>query len=282
MERSFIARLSGVDVSGRKTYDLVDEPTGDDYRALLLCARSQCDTAVLSVDGGRDLDAPGEEVLERLASQLRSETRSGELRRLRYELSQECVDVLGEAPGLYAWQQPQRPENLCLLRHDGSPWIVSIAAERIGYVEFTPFEKLLLGRVAPGLAAVLAHQGTRDAILAAFERRLEDAADALEADLLVYARSIAGDGREGLVAAVRDWLLSGELVRVGAAVRLVARLGLTELEVDIVHLREQLRRDQLPGPAAYRSSPVLRERWRIRFERLLDEALAVLEAIRSG
>jgi hypothetical protein len=39
MERSFIARLSGVDVSGRKTYDLVDEPTGDDYRALLVCAR---------------------------------------------------------------------------------------------------------------------------------------------------------------------------------------------------------------------------------------------------
>jgi hypothetical protein len=282
MERSFIARLSGVDVSGRKTYDLVDEPTGDDYRALLLCARSQCDTAVLSVDGRRELDAAGAEIVERLAAQLRSDTRSGEVRRLRYQLTQECVDVLGEAPGLYAWKQPQRPENLCLLRPDGSPWIVSIAVERIGYVEFTPFEKLLLGRVAPGLAAVLAHQGTRDAILAAFERRLEDAAGALEADLLVYARSVSEDGREGLVEAVHDWLLSGELVRVGAAVRLVARLGLTEMEADVARLRDSLRRGQLPGMAVYRSSPVLRERWRIRFERLLDEAMAVLETIRSG
>jgi len=67
MERSFIARLSGVDVSGRKTYDLVDEPTGDDYRALLLCARSQCDTAVLTVDTTRDLDPSGRAVVERLA-----------------------------------------------------------------------------------------------------------------------------------------------------------------------------------------------------------------------
>jgi hypothetical protein len=282
MERSFIARLSGADVSGRKTYDLVDEPSGEDYRALLLCARSQCETAVLSVDGRRDLDTSGQEVVNRLSSQLRSESRTGAVRLLHYELSQECVNVLGEAPGLFAWKQPQLPENLCLLRHDGSPWIVSIAAERIGYVEFTPFEKLLLGRVAPGLAAVLAHQGARDAMLAAFERRLEDAAAALEADLLVYARAVAEDGREGLIAAVHDWLLSGELVRVGAAVRLVARLGLTELAPDLARLHEALRRDHLPGPAAYRSSPVLRARWRLRFERLLDEAMKVLETIRSG
>jgi hypothetical protein len=43
-----------------------------------------------------------------------------------------------------------------------------------------------------------------------------------------------------------------------------------------------LRRDQLPGPTVYRSSPVLRERWRIRFDRRLAEAIAVLETIRSG
>ncbi|HAW10176.1 MAG: hypothetical protein ABSC16_06610 [Candidatus Dormibacteria bacterium] len=282
MERSFIARLSGVDVSGRKTYDLVDEPTGDDYRALLLCARSQCDTAVLTVDTTRDLDPSGRAVVERLAPELRSESRSGDLRLLRYELSQACVDVLGEAPGLFAWRQPGLPENLCLLRQDGSPWIVSIAAERIGYVEFTPFEKLLLGRAAPGLAAVLAHQGARDAILAAFERRLEDAAEAMEADLLVYARSVAEDGRDGVVAAVRDWLGSGELVRLGAAVHLVARLGLTELGPELGRLAEAARRDQLPGPTVYRSSPVLRERWRIRFERRLGEATTVLETIRSG
>src|ERR1039458_5099518 len=216
MERSFIARLSGVDVSGRKTYDLVDEPTGDDYRAMLVCARAQCDTAVLSLDTNRDLDPGGQEIVDRLATQLRSESRSGHVRLLRYEFSQACIDVLGEVSGLFAWRQPGLPENLCLLRADGSPWIVSIAADRIGYVEFTPFEKLLLGRAAPGLAAVLAHQGARDAVLAAFERRLEDAADALEADLLVYARALAEEGREGIVAAGHDWLGSGEVLRRGA------------------------------------------------------------------
>ena len=282
MDRSFIARLSGVDVSGRKTYDLVDEPTGDDYRALLVCARAQCDTAVLSLDANHDLHPAGQAIVVRLSSQLRSESRNGDVRLLRYEFNQACIDVLSEAPGLFAWRQPGLPENLCLLRADGSPWIVSIAADRIGYVEFTPFEKLLLGRVAPGLAAVLAHQGARDAVLAAFERRLEDAADALEADLLVYSRALAEEGREGIVAAVHDWLLSGELLRVGAAVHVVARLGLPELEPELAHLAEMLRRDQLPGPSVYRSSPVLRERWRIRFERRLAEAIAVLETIRSG
>jgi hypothetical protein len=63
----------------------------------------------------------------------------------------------------------------------------------------------------------------------------------------------------------------------------VARLGLTELGPELAHVSpRRLRRDQLPGPAVYRSSPVLRERWRIRFERHLGEAINVLETIRSG
>ena len=59
-------------------------------------------------------------------------------------------------------------------------------------------------------------------------------------------------------------------------------LELLELEPELAHLAEMLRRDQLPGPTVYRSSPVLRERWRIRFDRRLAEAIAVLETIRSG
>ena len=280
--QSFISRISGVDVSGRKTYDLVDEPIGEDYRALLLCARSQCDTAVLSVDTARGLDASAEEVLARLDGQLRSESRSGTTRLLRYGLTAECVDVLGEAPGLFAWSQPGLPENLCLLRPDGSPWIVTIAAERIGYVEFTPFEKLLLGRAAPGLAAVLAHQGAQDAILAAFERRLENQGERLQAELLSHARSIVEDGRDGLVGALREWMLSGELVRATAAVHVVAQLGLVELESELVHLADALRRDLLPGPGAYRSNRVLRERWRIRFDRQQAPAITTLRTVRSG
>ena len=282
MQKSFISRLGGVDVSGRKTYDLVDEPTGEDYRALLACARSQCETLILSVDTARDLEAEGREVLSRLRGELRSEAESGGVRRLRYGFGPAALTVLVEAPGLYAWRQPSRPENLCLLRHDGTPWIVSIAAERIGYVELTPFEKLLLGRSSPGLAAVLAHQGARDAILAAFERRSETEGERLEAELLAYARSVLEEGREGLVGALRDWLRSGELSRVGAAVGVATQLGLIELEPELAHLADAVRRDALPCPAAYRSSPVLRIRWRTRFERQLASAITALETVRSG
>jgi len=282
MQKSFISRLGGVDVSGRKTYDLVDEPTGDDYRALLVCARNHCDTVVLSVDTGRELGEAAQALLGRLDQALRSDNMSGATRHLRYSFTQECADVLAEAPGLFAWQQPERPENLCLLRPDGSPWIVSIAAERIGYVEFTPFEKLLLGRSAPGLAAVLAHQGAQDAILAALERRLETEGERLERELLTYARSVIEEGREGLVGALRDWLLSGELTRIGAAVHGVAQLGLVELLPELSHLADALRRDLIPGPAVYRSNRVLRVRWRTRFDRELTSAIALLETMRSA
>jgi len=282
MQKSFISRIGGIDVSGRRTYDLVDEPTGDDYRALLTCARNHCDTVVLSVDAAHELSPSGQEILSRLDGEMRSDRTSGTTRHLRYAFSPECMEVLGEAPGLYAWHQPERPENLCLLRPDGSPWIVSIAAERIGYVEFTPFEKLLLGRSAPGLAAVLAHQGAQDAILAAFERRLETETERLQEQLLTYARSLIEEGREGLVGALRDWLLSGELTRLGAAVRVVEQLGLTELLPELAHLADALRRDVIPGPAVYRSNRVLRVRWRTRFERQLSAAIAMLDGMRSG
>ncbi len=272
----FVARLSAADVSGRKTYDLVDEPVGDDYRALLVCARPRCDTAVLSVDTSREMGPSGLEVLGRLAPSLRSEAVSAGVRRLRYELSGACIEVLGTAPGLFAWMQPDRPENLCLLRPDGSPWIVSIAGDRIGYVELSPFEKLLLGRAAPGVAAVLAHQGARDAILAALERRLESGMETVQAGMLNSSRSVLEEGREGLVEALRDWLASGEQVRVAAAVHVAARLRLTELVPDLSRLLDALRRDEIAVPAVYRSNVVLAARWRSRLTGQLTEALSAL------
>ncbi len=83
------------------------------------------------------------------------------------------------------------------------------------------------------------------------------------------------------MGALRDWILSGELVRATAAVQVVAQLGLVELESDLAHLAEALRRDLLPSPAVYRSNLVLRVRWRTRFERQLEAALASLEAVPS-
>ena len=120
------------------------------------------------------MDPEGQATVESLArfQQAKSITSAGSL--VRYALSRESVTVLQEATGgLYGWQHPGLPDNLCLYRGDGSPWLVSSAGAHIGYLEVSPFEKLLIGRTAPGLIAVLAHQSARDAILAYMERRFE-------------------------------------------------------------------------------------------------------------
>jgi hypothetical protein len=276
-------RLRSGDVSARKTYDLMDEPVGADYRALLNCALANCDTAVLSVDAERPLDDAGQELVERLRPRLASETSLGSTRLMRLRFDREGAELLAEAaPSLFSWQQPDRPENLSLLRNDGSPWLVSIASERLGYVELAPFEKLLLGRAAPGLAAVLAHQGARDAILASFERRLESVTDALEDELTAYAGSVVDEGREGLVDALREWLESGEQVRVGAAAGVVGAMRLHELIPEVRDLLDSLEAEAVSVPAVYRSNFVLRERWKARFERQLHEVRSTLDEARRG
>src|SRR5205807_2418570 len=66
-----LLRTSRSDVSARKTYDLIDEPVGADYDALLDCALTQCATFVLAVprDSG---DPAAREVLDELAPHLGS------------------------------------------------------------------------------------------------------------------------------------------------------------------------------------------------------------------
>jgi len=264
------------DISARKTYDLLDEPTGADYAGLLECALVQCTTAVLSARAGA-LDAGGQATLDKLASfqQARTVNATGSL--VRYALSRESVTVLQQATsGLYGWRHPTLPDSLCLYRGDGSPWLVSSAEARIGYLEVSPSEKVLIGRTAPGLLAVLAHQSARDAILAYFERRFESSVAALTRQLTEYALVVAGDGRDGLIDALEDWLRSGEEARISAALEVAASLKLGELRATVAELLGDALRDDGPAPDAYRSVPVLRARWRIARRRQLERALSEL------
>jgi len=266
-----LLRTSRSDVSARKTYDLIDEPVGADYDALLDCALTQCATFVLAVprDSG---DPAAREVLDELAPHLGSTSDASTVSIHRYMLNRESVATLkAAARGLYAWRQPKLPQDLALLRADGSPWLVSIAAEQLGYLELTPFEKLLLGRAAPGLAAVLAYQAARDAILAYFERRIESHIEALTVEVQRYAHTILEEGREDLVEALAGWLASGEEARVHAAVEVIGALRLTELRSEVLAL--QRGDDAADEPDVYRSNVVLRERWRVRRRRLLERTL---------
>ena len=271
-----LLRTSRSDVSARKTYDLLDEPTGPDYAGLLECALVQCTTAVLTVPPG-EMDPEGQATVESLArfQQAKSITAAGSL--VRYALSRESVTVLQEATGgLYGWQHPGLPDNLCLYRGDGSPWLVSSAGAHIGYLEVSPFEKLLIGRTAPGLIAVLAHQSARDAILAYMERRFESNVASLTEQLTDYARIVIGDGREGLVDALEDWMLSGEEARISAALEVARALRLVELRETVATMLRAAVREDAAAPEVYRSVPALRSRWRIARRRQLERVLRQL------
>jgi len=271
-----LLRTSRSDVSARKTYDLLDEPTGPDYAGLLECALVQCTTAVLTVPAG-EMDPEGQATVESLArfQQAKSITSAGSL--VRYALSRESVTVLQEATGgLYGWQHPGLPDNLCLYRGDGSPWLVSSAGAHIGYLEVSPFEKLLIGRTAPGLIAVLAHQSARDAILAYLERRFESNVATLTEQLTEYARIVIGDGREGLVDALEDWMRSGEEARISAALEVARGLRLVELRETVAAMLRESAQEDAPVPEVYRSVPALRARWRIARRRQLERVLRQL------
>jgi hypothetical protein len=57
------------------------------------------------------------------------------------ELNEAAAAVLtSAAQGLYAWIHPDLPEDLCMLRPDRTPWLVSIAHEKDGYFELDAHE----------------------------------------------------------------------------------------------------------------------------------------------
>ena len=264
------------DVSARKTYDLVDEPLGADYDALLDTAVTQCAFIVLRTRASA-VDASAASVLAQLEPhrERRVDSPSGVAHHFR--LNRGTVAVLKSAArALFAWQPPDRPADLCLLRADGSPWLVSIAAERLGYLELAPFEKLLLGRAAPGFAAVLAHHAARDAILASFERGLEAHLEALTEEAAYHARRVIDEGREDLCDALAGWLGSRDESRVHVALEVIAELRLAELRDEVVALQRSELAAALDDPEAY-GNAVLRERWHARRRRLLARTLRRLD-----
>lgn len=58
-----------------------------------------------------------------------------------YTLTPALGRIIKEAANsLFSWQHPNLPEDLCLRRADGTPWLVTIAHESDGYLELTDLE----------------------------------------------------------------------------------------------------------------------------------------------
>jgi hypothetical protein len=150
-----------------KVYNLANEPRGATYAALLRFAQRQRYCVLLVTRLPECVNADYSEITEQLKPSLIQERESKEwpgtvlhgdtsaLLRV-YALSDASRQVLASGvEGLFGWQHPSRPEDLCLLREDGSPFLVTIAHEGDGYFELDEEEYNELGAEVVGIGGLL-------------------------------------------------------------------------------------------------------------------------------
>lgn len=147
-------------------FTFTEEPSGQLYRALLDTCVEYCDVGLLVERPSIGLSEQGRSFLERLRPWIREERQLAEWPGTKlhghtalvrfFAFNVESAIMLKEtAKALYDWQQPTLPEDLCLLRPGGGPWLVSIAHERDGYLKISEEERDRFVQQLPGLASIL-------------------------------------------------------------------------------------------------------------------------------
>jgi hypothetical protein len=132
------------------TFDLGKEPAGAVYRALVAAAAEVCDAFLLVRREATNESALG--VIEHLSPWLIEESEVSEwpgtellghtATVYKFKATAETLAFLAQrVDRLYAWCQPDLPEDLCLLRADGSPWLATIAHEADGFLMLSEAER---------------------------------------------------------------------------------------------------------------------------------------------
>jgi len=141
----------------RYTIDI--EPQDDVYRGLLSLGSAKCSMATLVLrDQHRSsnqtrilhlLDPFLREV--RFVEEWPGTQLIGHKAELReYLVTSKLVEVLSNvADRLYAWQEPDHPEDLCLFRSSGQVWLASISHEQDAYLLITNEEVVELREKVP-------------------------------------------------------------------------------------------------------------------------------------
>ncbi len=154
----------------RTVINLVKEPRDEVYRDLLDFALHDCSIGILVVRPDIELNPVGlhaVKLFEPFLNDKRTEKQwpgtlltDGTAEVLSYVYSRELCSLLQkQVNGLYEWAQPGAPEDLCLLRPDGSPWLVSISHEKDGYLELNQDERERLLAKVPELFSHLKESG---------------------------------------------------------------------------------------------------------------------------
>lgn len=153
------------------TYNLLVEPSGRNYENLLDFALGECKFFLLVTAGNnKQLSPRGKEVLNQLTPflykmEMKLEWPGTILLRnavpvYTYHFVQDSVEILkSSTEGLYQWQRPDLPDDLCLLRFDESPWLVTIAHESDSYFELTEEEMDRLVKALPAYASIIQISG---------------------------------------------------------------------------------------------------------------------------
>ena len=132
------------DFTLRHVHSLAREPGGATYEGLIEIASQVCTRAILVKRASAALDPEGRALLEALRALNGEERESGEWPGTRllggtatvvtFDVCQAPRTLLESAGGLYRWQQPKRPEDLCLVRADGSTSSLGRVSDRRRFV----------------------------------------------------------------------------------------------------------------------------------------------------
>jgi hypothetical protein len=131
-------------VSVSETFDIITEPVGQTYRALLAFAARHSGAFSLVWRHQLLFDPPAAAIERVLRPSLIEKTVSSEWPGTtlighsatvrKYRLSADSARPLAAAGGLFAWQSPARPEDLAFYAPDGRCWLGSVAHEGDAFV----------------------------------------------------------------------------------------------------------------------------------------------------
>jgi len=149
-------------MAGKTIYTL-SEPVGETYHKLISISLAHADTLLLATMHSQPLGPSAIDLLETLrpftirkteekqwpGTTLHNHTAT--VYRVRF--SPEVADIMLEAADrLFNWLQPGLPEDPCLLRADGTPWLATISHERDAFIELTVDESEALRASVPRLS----------------------------------------------------------------------------------------------------------------------------------
>lgn len=160
----------------RRHYEIVEEPRGEVYRGLLSALSPLCSFVLFTLRPRQEASLLAKAVLAQLWEDILEVRVSTSWPGTGFEDSYAVLEedneyaakyaaevyllhlterslhvLLTVAEGLYDWEFPQLPENLCLLRSDRQACMWSAVPDRFAYVYVTDTEMRGIVRQVPGL-----------------------------------------------------------------------------------------------------------------------------------